>query len=105
MPPRASEVWVPFNLDDLPNAESLPLTDVDTFIPYLTERWPTGGRPHRVELRKGDRPNPKGTDGWVVFRLPPPEPDETAGARKITVDWAQLRPKPPTKKRKPKPDD
>ncbi|CPR69729.1 hypothetical protein [Mycobacteroides abscessus] len=102
-PPR--EVWVPFNLAELSAAESIPLSDPDEFVPYLTQRWPSGGRPHRVELSKDGRPNPKGVDGYVVFRLPPPEPDETAGTRKITVDWAQLRPKPPTKKRKPNPDD
>lgn len=101
MPPRFTETWVPFCLHDLDPAESLPLTDVDTFIPYLTERWPTGGRPHRVELRKGDRPNPKGVDGYVVFRVPPPEPDPTT-TRKVTVDWSLLRPKiPPRKRKKP----
>ncbi|WP_458317892.1 hypothetical protein [Mycolicibacterium brisbanense] len=101
MPPRFTETWVPFSLDELTPAESIPLRDVDAFIPYLTEKWPPSGRPHRVELFKGDRPNPRGTDGYVVFRVPPPEPDETAGTRKVTVDWSLLRPKPPTKKRKP----
>ncbi|OCB56523.1 hypothetical protein A5722_13940 [Mycobacterium vulneris] len=99
MPPRASEIWVPFCLDELTPAESIPLSDVDAFVPFLTQRWPTGGRPHRAELSRDDHPNPKGVDGWVVFRLPPPEPDETAGKRTVTVDWAALRPKPPTKKR------
>lgn len=99
MPPN--EVWVPFDLSELTDAESLALSDVDAFIPYLTEKWPEGGRPHRVELSKDGRPRPRGVDGWIVFRVPPPEPDETAGTRKVTVDWAAVRPKPPTKKRKP----
>lgn len=101
MPPRASEVWVPFNLDDLAPAESIPLSDVDAFVPFLTERWPPSGRPHRVELRRGDRPNPAGIDGFLVFRVPPPEPDPDDVAKmKVTVDWEQLRPKVPPKKRK-----
>lgn len=101
MPPRFTETWVPFSLDELTPAESLPLTDPDAFVPYLTQRWPEGGRPHRVELRRDGRPNPRGVDGYVVFRLPPPEPSETAGRRWVNVDWAQLRPKVPPKKRKP----
>lgn len=105
MPPRASEVWVPFCLAELADAESIPLSDVDAFIPYLTERWPPSGRPLRVELRKGDRPNPRGTDGYVVFRVPPPEPSETAGRRWVKVDWAALRPQIPPKKRKPKTEE
>lgn len=100
MPPRASEVWVPFCLDDLAETESLPLTDVDAFIPYLTAKWPPSGRPHRVELSRDGRPNPRGVDGWLVFRVPPPEP-EPGPTRKVTIDWAAVRPKPPTKKRKP----
>lgn len=72
---------------------------MEDFIPYLTAKWPDGGRPHRVELTKDRRPNPRGTDGWVVFRVPPPEPDETAGTRKVTVDWAALRPQIPPKKK------
>lgn len=100
MPPP-NEVWVPFCLDDLADTESIPLSDPEEFIPFLTEKWPTGGRPHRVELQQGGRPNPRGTDGYVVFRLPPREPDpEDAARRKITVDWAALRPKVPPKKRK-----
>ncbi len=103
MPPNFTETWVPFNLAELSPDESLPLTAVDEFIPYLTERWPEGGRPHRVELRRDGRPNPAGTDGYVVFRVPPPEPDP-GSTRRVTVDWAAVRPKPPTKKRK-KPEE
>ncbi|MBF9519562.1 hypothetical protein [Mycobacteroides chelonae] len=98
MPPP-NEVWVPFNLDDLADDESIPLTDVDGFVPYLTEKWPPSGRPHRVELSREGRPNPKGTDGFVVFRVPPPEP-EPGNTRTVTVDWAAVRPKVPPKKRK-----
>ncbi|OHU33354.1 hypothetical protein BKG79_22390 [Mycobacteroides chelonae] len=99
MPPRFTEVWIPFSLSDLPEADSLPLSDTEAFIPYLTQRWPPSGRPHRVELRRDGRPNPKGTDGWLVFRIPPPAPEES-GKRKVAVDWAQVRPKPPTKDQK-----
>lgn len=34
--------------------------------------------------------------GFVVFRVPPPEPDETAGTTKVKVDWSELRPKVPS---------
>lgn len=47
MPPRFTEKWIPFSLEELSNAESLPLRDPTEFIPFLTERWPEGGRPHR----------------------------------------------------------
>lgn len=104
MPPRFTETWVPFNLDDLPDGESIPLSAVDDFVPFLTGKWPPSGRPHRVELNRDGRPNPKGTDGWIVFRVPPPKPDETPG-RTVTVDWAKLRPKVPPKKRKPRPEE
>lgn len=101
MPPRFIETWVPFSLAELSDADSLPLSDPEEFIPFLTGRWPAGGRPHRVELRKGDRPNPRGTDGYVVFRLPPPPPDpDDTGRRWVKVDWAKLRPQIPPKKRK-----
>jgi hypothetical protein len=68
-----------------------------------TPRW-GGGTLSRVELRKGDRPNPPGVDGYVVFRVRPPEP-EPGETRRVTVDWAQLRPKVPPKKRKPQPEE
>lgn len=100
MPPRFNEVWVPYCLDDLAEGESIPLSAVDDFVPYLTGTWPAGGRPHRAEMNREGRPNPRGTDGFLVFRVPPPEPDPTT-TRKVTVDWAAVRPKPPTKKRKP----
>lgn len=103
MPPP-NEKWIPFNLDDLPEADSLPLRDPEEFVPYLTERWPTGGRPHRVELQRDGRPNPRGTDGYLVFRVPPPEPDpDDVTKRTVTVDWSLLRPQIPPKKRKPQP--
>ncbi|WP_396909829.1 hypothetical protein [Mycolicibacterium sp.] len=106
MPPRASEVWIPFCLDELADAESIPLSDPEEFVPYLTQRWPESGRPHRVELQRDGRPNPAGVDGYVVFRVPPPEPDpDDTGRRKVTVDWAALRPKIPPKKRKPQPEE
>lgn len=101
-PPR--EVWVPFSLAELSTAESIPLRDPEEFIPYLTQKWPPSGRPHRVELRKGDRPNARGVDGWIVFRVPPPTPEES-GKRTVTVDWSKLRPKIPPKKRKPQPEE
>lgn len=83
-----NEVRVPFSLDDLPEGESIALSDVDGFIPYLTQRWPDGGPPHRVEMSgPGD---PKGVDGWIVFRLPPPEREATGE----TYDWEKLRPEP-----------
>jgi hypothetical protein len=68
-----NEVWVPFSAADMPEGESIGAFDVDAHIPYLTEKWPKDGRPHRVALQKpGLRGNPPGVDGWVVFRLPPP---------------------------------
>lgn len=84
-----NEVWVPYSLEDLPEGESIALDDLDGFVPYLTERWPAGGRPHRMEMQKGPRPNPRGVDGWLVFRLPPREPvvDPTAP----TIDWDAIR--------------
>lgn len=104
--PLFNKVWIPFCLDELSPADSLPLSDPDAFVPYLTERWPTGGRPHRVELQRDGRPNPKGVDGFIVFRVPPPPPDpDDTGKRTAKVDWAQLRPKVPPKKRKPQPEE
>lgn len=104
MPPRFTETWVPFSLAELSDAESIPLRDPEEFVPYLTQRWPEGGHPHRVELRKGDRPNPRGIDGFVVFRIPPPPPEETR-KRTVRIDWAALRPQIPPKKRKPQPEE
>lgn len=56
MPPRFTETWVPFCSDELTPAESIALTDVEGSIPYLTEKWPEGDRPHRVEMSKDGRP-------------------------------------------------
>ncbi len=100
MPPP-NEKWIPFCLDELAPADSLPLHDPEEFIPYLTERWPPDGRPHRVELQRDGRPNPRGVDGFVVFRVPPPEPDP-GSTRRVTVDWEEVRPKIPPRKRKPR---
>ncbi|OBK70035.1 hypothetical protein A5654_11660 [Mycolicibacterium fortuitum] len=83
-----NEVRVPFSLDDLPEGESIALHDVDGFIPYLTERWPEGGRPDRVEISGPGAP--RGVDGYIVFRLPPPEREATGE----TYDWEKLRPNP-----------
>lgn len=81
-----NEVRVPFSLDDLPEGESIALRDVDGFIPYLTERWPEGGRPDRVEWdAPGCRKLPVGVDGYVVFRLPPREQEADPDAK--VIDW------------------
>lgn len=81
-----NEVRVPFSLDDLPEGESIALSDVEGFIPYLIEKWP-GGRPHRVEISgPGD---PRGIDGWIVFRLPPPEHETDPDA--TVIDWDAVR--------------
>lgn len=82
------EKWVPYSLEDLPEGESIRLDDLDGFIPYLTQKWPEGGRPHRHEVMQPGppRPNPVGVDGWIVFRVPPPKPapvDPTAPV----VNW------------------
>lgn len=83
-----NEKWVPYSLEDLPEGESIALDDLDGFVPYLTERWPEGGKPHRMEMQKGPRQNPPGVDGWVVFRLPPKERpvDPTAPV----IDWSAV---------------
>lgn len=65
-----NEVRVAFSLDDLPEGESIALSDVEGFIPYLIEKRP-GGRRRRVEISgPGD---PRAVDGSVMFRFPPPE--------------------------------
>ncbi|SHX67438.1 Uncharacterised protein [Mycobacteroides abscessus subsp. abscessus] len=84
-----NEQWVPYSLRDLPEGESIALTDLDGFIPYLTEKWPEGGKPHRMEMLKGPRPNPPGVSGWLVFRLPPRERPVDPTAPKI--DWDAIR--------------
>lgn len=88
-----NEIRIPFSLDDLPTGESIALSDVDGFIPYLTKKWPPGGRPDRVEMEApGGRKLPPGVDGYVVFRLPPPEREADPDAK--FIDWEKLRPKP-----------
>ncbi len=85
-----NEARIPFNLADLPDGESLALHDVEGFIPYLTERWPQGGRPHHIELfEPSGRKPPPGVDGWIVFRLAAPEqePDSGAGG---AIDWDKV---------------
>lgn len=84
-----NEVWVPYSLEDLPEGESIALDDLDGFVPYLTERWPAGGRPHRVEMLRGPRPNPPGVSGWLVFRLPPQEREIDPEAP--VIDWDAVR--------------
>jgi hypothetical protein len=90
MPLFFNEAWVPYSLRDLPEGESIALTDLDGFIPYLLERWPEGGKPNRTEMMKpGLRRNPKGVSGWLVFRVPPREVpvDPTAPV----IDWDAVR--------------
>ncbi|MBX8688067.1 hypothetical protein GO011_11580 [Mycobacterium sp. 20091114027_K0903767] len=82
-----NEQRIPFSLDDLPEGESIALHDVDGFIPYLTQRWPEGGRPDRVEISGPGAP--LGVDGWIVFRLPPPEREADPDAR--VIDWDAVR--------------
>ncbi|AYM40362.1 MULTISPECIES: hypothetical protein [Mycobacteroides] len=85
-----NEKWIPFSLADLGDDESLPIDDASEYVPYLLERWPEGGKPNRVEFTQpGPRPNPRGVDGWVVFRLPPKERpvDPTAP----TINWDAVR--------------
>lgn len=84
-----NEQWVPYSLRDLPEGESIALTDLDGFIPYLTEKWPPGGKPHRLEMQKGPRKPPPGVDGWVVFRLPPREREIDPEAP--VIDWDAVR--------------
>ncbi|MGV7586364.1 hypothetical protein PJI74_01350 [Mycobacterium kansasii] len=83
-----NEKWVPYSLADLGDDESLPVDDPDPYIPYLTEKWPEGGKPNRVEFQRGPRKPPPGVDGWVVFRLPPKERpvDPTAPV----IDWSAV---------------
>ncbi|MFT9663696.1 hypothetical protein ACM0CQ_15780 [Mycobacteroides abscessus subsp. abscessus] len=95
-----NEVAVPFSLDDLPDGESLPLSDVDAFIPYLTERWPERGRPHRVVPDLPGKRRPKGVDGYVVFRIGPAPRDEAGDEDARRIDWdevlkARLEERPP----------
>ncbi|MBE5488559.1 hypothetical protein E3G71_001060 [Mycobacteroides abscessus] len=85
-----NEARIPFSLSDLPEGESIALTDVEGFIPYLTEKWPPNGRPHHVELfEPSGRKPPPGIDGWVVFRLSAPlqEPDSDTGP---AIDWDKV---------------
>ncbi|SKM39558.1 Uncharacterised protein [Mycobacteroides abscessus subsp. abscessus] len=90
------EKWVPYSLEDLPAGESIRLDDLDGFIPYLLERWPEGGKPHRVEhhlpegaLPPGRRKPAPGTDGWIVFRVPVPQPERDP--RAPVIDWDSVR--------------
>ncbi|WP_052619253.1 hypothetical protein [Mycobacteroides abscessus] len=59
-----NEAWIPFSLAELGDDESIAVTDVLGFVPYLTEKWPPGGKPHRVEFQRGPRkPPPAWTAG------------------------------------------
>lgn len=82
-----NEVKIPFDLSDLPEGVSIALSDVEGFVPYLTEEWPPNGRPHHIELfEPSGRKPPAGVDGWVVFRVSAPEPkhDPDGGP---AIDW------------------
>ncbi len=74
---------------DLPPGVQLALEDLDGAIPYLTERWPPGGTPDRIEVQfVGDSFKVQGH--WLVFRgvvWPEPEPDPDA----IPIDWDRMR--------------
>lgn len=90
-----NEKWIPFSLAELGDDESLPIDDADAYVPYLLEKWPPGGKPHRVEhylpegsLPPGRRKPAPGTDGWVVFRLPPRE--RPVDPEAPVIDWASV---------------
>ncbi|WP_018601004.1 hypothetical protein [Mycobacterium sp. 155] len=96
MPMLHDEVWIPFSLAELAADESLPFDDPDAYIPYLIEKWPPGGKPHRVEHYlpelappPGRRRPPPGVHGWLVFRMPPTEPEPDPEAP--TIDWDAIR--------------
>ncbi|SLJ24036.1 Uncharacterised protein [Mycobacteroides abscessus subsp. abscessus] len=73
----------------LPPGVQIPLEDVDAAIPYMTEKWPAGGVPHRIEVQfVGTSHQVQGH--WLVFRgvvWPEPEPDPDA----IPIDWDRMR--------------
>ncbi|TXI59716.1 hypothetical protein [Mycolicibacterium mageritense] len=94
------------DVDDtlIPEGVWLDMRDVDSFIPYLSERWPPGGVPHRMEQRL----NPHTGEQLyfcMVFRIPaqPQEPDPDAPR----LDWDAMRQQVirdrPRKRRKPEP--
>lgn len=89
---------------DLPPGVQIPLEDVDAAIPYMTEKWPAGGVPLRLEVQfVGHSHQVQGH--WMVFRVPPqlrePDPDDPS----IRIDWDRMRQQiikdMPRKKRKP----
>ncbi|WP_255773545.1 hypothetical protein [Mycobacteroides abscessus] len=83
-----NEARIPFDLSDLPEGESIALSDVEGFVPYLTEKWPPNGRPHHVELLQADgRKPPPGIDGWVVFRLAAQEQEPEHDPDTPAIDW------------------
>lgn len=89
------EVRIPVQI---PDGVELPLRDVDAAIPHMTQRWPKGGQPDRIELPTAREAAHK-VDAVVVFRVPAsPPPPEGEGVR---VDWEKLRPTTAPKKRKP----
>lgn len=93
MPMFYNETWVPLSLDELTDGESIRVDDVEGFIPFMTERWPEGGKPDRFEACKqgarGPLPNPKGVSGWLVFRLPPKEREIDPEAP--VINWDAIR--------------
>lgn len=74
---------------DLPPGVELALEDLDGAIPYLTERWPEGGVPDRIEIQfVGTSFTVQGH--WMVFRgakFPQQEPDPDA----IPINWDAMR--------------
>lgn len=73
---------------DLPPGVQIAL-DLDGAIPYLTERWPEGGVPHRIEVQfVGTSLKVQGH--WMVFRgvkFPQEEPDPDA----VRINWDRMR--------------
>lgn len=88
---RMGRYEIGIDVDDtqIPEGVWLDMRDVDAFIPYLSERWPQGGTPVRMEQRL----NPHTGEQIyfaMVFRIPgdpPQEPDPDAPR----VDWDAMR--------------
>lgn len=74
---------------DLPPGVQIALEDVDGAIPYLSEKWPPGGTPDRIEIQfVGSTYAVQGH--WLVFRgvkFPEVEPDPDA----IPINWDRMR--------------
>lgn len=79
------------DVDDtlIPEGVYIDTFDVDGFIPYLSEKWPPGGEPVRMELRLNPHTGEQ-LYHCMVFRIPgdpPPEPDPDVRR----VDWDAMR--------------